>query len=236
MTSEEKAKMTTEAAAIMIELSSGKDGKKKQRPEAKRARKSEKRVYDLEREGSCTQSTNPLLLDGFLRKYGTQGKTFQEYLFKEGILKNKYGNYDDNLTKENPLPPHGYESVLFYSEESLEAVYPDKKITGLEVLENGKQNRPFKDIIKYADIPNAFLSNMRIDLIRLIKTKRNFIGVLDHENKKRKKQGETFITVEEKGENIPEEKAGELRNHLCCLFFIFLFHSIENSFILRFWS
>ena len=166
MTSEEKVKMTSEAAAIMIELSSGKDGKKYQRPEAKRARDSEQRVYDDERQGLSTQRTNPLLLDGFLRKYGTQGKTFQEYLFKEGILKNKYGNYDDNLTKVDPLPTHGYESVLFYSEEALEAVYPDQKITALEVLENGKQTRPISDIIKYGDIPNALLSDMRIDLIK----------------------------------------------------------------------
>ena len=140
------------------------------------------------------------------------------------------------MTKGEPLPSHVYESVLFYSKEALEAVYPGEKITGLEVLENGKQTRPISEIVKYGDIPNTFLSDIRTELIKSLSKKRNFIGALNYENKERKKQGEKFIPEEDKGENIPEEEEGELRNHLCCLFFIFLFHSIENSFILRFWS
>ena len=228
------SKVTSEAASSLMELSSStkrplNDGKKYQRPEAKRARESEQRVYEMERQGLITKRTCPLLLDGHMRKpkYVKQGEEFEQYLIKEKKLKDKFVNqFDDNKTRGNPLPSHVYESVLFYSEEALEAVYPGKKITGLEVLENGKQTRPISKIVKYGDIPNTFLSDIRTELIKSLSNKRNFIGALNAENKERKRQGE----------NIPEEEEGELRNHLCCLFFISLFHSIKNSFILRFWS
>ena len=159
-------------------------------------------MKNSEKAGVVLYNTRPVLWNGHLdKKRILEGDGFHNYLVNNGILKSKFGIFPDKNTRGG-LPPFCYESVIFYNEKALGKLYPGKKIESIEVLENGKQNRPLSELNRYEDIPNNFLENIRNDLVQKLVKRDHFLGLLDDENRERKRHGES----------IPDEE-GESADH-----------------------
>ena len=206
-----KEVMTSEAVKGLLGLTMTISGEK--RPvtnqaisrNAQRARDADRRLKENERMGVVKYNTRPLVCNGHCdQKRISEGSDFHKYLVENGILKEKYVTFSDKNTR-NGLPTFNYESLLFYSEKALAKTYPGKNVESIEVLENGTQDRPITAFNKYEEIPNNFLANIRTDLIKKLLKKDHFLGILDDENRERRKQGEI----------IPDEK-GESPDHLRC--------------------
>ena len=219
-----EVKMSLEAAENLLELKTTSEKRPVPTPQtsrnSQRARKSDEKKKHNEKTGNVQLNTRPVIVEGHLEKKRiSEGTGFHTYLADNKILKDKYVTFPDQNTKDG-LASFSYEAVMFYSEKALAQLYPGENIKSLEVLENGKQDRPIKDFNKYEDIPNNFLANIRMELIKKLSKKDQFHGILDQENNLRKSQGENITDTE-----------GKSPDHLCCLIFVLL-HSTDACYSL----